>query len=87
MLYCFLFLLRWKRRFETRNGISGVVGKLDIEKAFDHVNSDFYVLELMGFGEQRRRWIKFGTSQVCVLYLVYLGDKQEVPIPMEEVQG
>lgn len=50
------------------------------------MNWDFYVLELMGFGEQRRRWIKFGTSQVCVLYLVYLGNKQEVPSPMEEVQ-
>ena len=53
-------------------GTPGVVCKLDIEKAYDHVNWDalFYLLEKMGFGDRWRRWLKTCVSTVRFFVLV-----------------
>ena len=55
-----------------KGGILGVIVKLDIEKAYDHVNWDalFYLMETMGFEEKWRRWMKFCVSAVCFSILV-----------------
>lgn len=43
----------------NREGRSGVLCKLDLEKAYDHVNWDFllYVLRICGFSLKWRQWI------------------------------
>ena len=39
--------------------MTGVICKLDVEKAYDHVNWNFlmYLLKQCGFSENWRRWI------------------------------
>uniref|UniRef100_A0A2N9EFL4 Reverse transcriptase domain-containing protein n=1 Tax=Fagus sylvatica TaxID=28930 RepID=A0A2N9EFL4_FAGSY len=50
----------------------GVICKLDLEKAYDHVNWDFliYLLRRCGFSEKWRKWIYFFVSSVRFSILV-----------------
>ena len=51
---------------------SGLLCKLDIEKAYDHINWDFLfqILEKMGFGGKCISWIKWriSTTTFSVLF-------------------
>lgn len=57
---------------QIRQGQSGVVCKLDIEKAYDNVRWEFllYVLDRMGFGETWCCWIQFCISTVRLSIMV-----------------
>lgn len=57
---------------QLREGIPGVICKLDIEKAFDHVNWDFlfYMLKRCSFGARWCSWIRHCVSTPCFSILV-----------------
>jgi hypothetical protein len=52
--------------------LPGVLCKLDLEKAYDHVNWDFliYLLRRCGFSEKWRKWSYFCVSSICFFILV-----------------
>jgi exonuclease III len=55
-----------------KEGIPGVMCKLDVEKAYDHVNWSFllYLLRRCGFSLKWRRWIAFCISTVRFSVLI-----------------
>ena len=55
-----------------KTGLLGLLCKLDVEKAFDHVNWGFLMqlLEKGGFSAKWRQWIFFCISTVCSSILI-----------------
>ena len=55
-----------------KTGLPGLLCKLDVEKAFDHVNWGFLMqlLEKGGFSAKWRQWIFFCISTVCSSILI-----------------
>lgn len=55
-----------------RLGVPGMLCKLDIQKAYDHVNWKFllYMLRRCGFGEKWCKWIQFCISTVSFSVMV-----------------
>ena len=53
-------------------GVPGVLCKLDIEKAYDHVNLEFlmFLLQQCGFSDKWRRWIRCCISTVKFSILI-----------------
>ena len=51
-----------------KSRVSGVLCKLDVEKAYDHVSWDFliYMLQRCGFLEKWRKWIRY-----CILIVKF----------------
>jgi hypothetical protein len=57
---------------QIRSEDPGLLCKLDLDKAYDHVNWDFllYLLQRCGFGKKWRAWIRFCISTVRFSILV-----------------
>ena len=57
---------------KLKSGVLGVLCKLDVEKAYDHVSWDFlmYMLQRYGFLEKWRKWIRYCISIVKFSILI-----------------
>ena len=55
-----------------KSGVPGVLCKLDVEKAYDHVSWDFlmYMLQRCGFLEKWTKWIRYCISTVKFSILI-----------------
>ena len=55
-----------------KSRVLGVLCKLDVEKAYDHVNWGFliYMLDHCGFPKKWRRWVSFCISTVKFSFLI-----------------
>jgi exonuclease III len=55
-----------------RDGKPGLICKLDVEKAYDHVSWNFllYMMERLGFGNKWRKWIYYCISTVRFSVLI-----------------
>ena len=55
-----------------KEGTPGILCKLDLEKAYDHVNWGFliYLLWRCGFSKKWRNWIMFCISTTCFSILI-----------------
>ena len=60
-----------------KEDLPGVMCKLDVEKAYDHVNWNFllYLLEICGFSLKWRRWISYYISTIRFSILINGGPK------------
>jgi hypothetical protein len=67
-----------------RSGEPGILCKMDVEKAYDHVNLDFllYMLKRCGFGAKWCSWISFCISSVRISVLVNGDSARGSPIPV-----
>ncbi len=55
-----------------KSGIAGLLCKLDMEKAYNHVNWNFlmYMMEHYGFGSKWRNWVYLCISTICFSVLI-----------------
>ena len=55
-----------------KSGVPGVLCKLDVEKAYDHVSWDFlmYMFQRCGFSEKWRKWVRYCISTVKFSILI-----------------
>ena len=55
-----------------KSGVLGVLCKLDVEKAYDHVSWDFlmYMLQRCGFSEKWRKWVRYCVSTINFSILI-----------------
>ena len=55
-----------------KSGVPGVLCKLDVEKAYDHVSWEFllYMLQCCGFSKKWRKWIRYCISTITFSILI-----------------